>query len=370
MNFEFSDEQNLLREQARGFLGDNCGTKVVRNILEGDNSYDQDLWRQIVEMGWTAAVIPEEYDGLGLGYLELSVIAEELGRVYAPVPFSSSVYLASEAILAAGSDAQKEAWLPKLASGNTIGCFALVEGPGQSSEANISASVEGGTLTGTKLPVADGDIADVAVVIAKQNDSVSAFLVDLTASGVSRQAVSTIDPTRSHAKIEFSGAAAELLGEEDQGWALVEKIYDRAAVLFAWEQVGGADTSLDMAKEYSLGRFAFGRPIASYQAIKHKLTNAYVKNTLARGNCYYGSWALSTNAPELQVAAAAARVSAIQAYHFASKENIQTHGGMGFTWEFDCQFPYRRSKLLAVNIGSESAWQEKLISAIENERAA
>ena len=370
MNFEFSDEQNLLREQARGFLGDNCGTKVVRNILDGDESYDQGLWLQIVGMGWTAAVIPEEYDGLGLGYLELSVIAEELGRVYAPVPFSSSVYLATEAILTGGSDAQKAEWLPKLASGNTIGCFALAEGPGQSSEASISATVVDGVLTGTKLPIADGDIADIAVVIAKQNGSASAFLVDLTSSGVSRQALSTIDPTRSHAKIEFAGVTAELLGEEGQGWELVEKVYDRAAVLFAWEQVGGSDTSLDMAKEYSLGRFAFGRPIASYQAIKHKLANAYVKNTLARGNCYYGSWALSTNAQELPVAAAAARVSAIQAYYFASKENFQTHGGMGFTWDFDCQFPYRRAKLLAVNIGSEGAWQEKLISAIEKEQAA
>jgi alkylation response protein AidB-like acyl-CoA dehydrogenase len=125
-----------------------------------------------------------------------------------------------------------------------------------------------------------------------------------------------------------------------------------------------------MAKEYALGRFAFGRPIASYQAIKHKLVNMYVKNTLARSNCYYGSWALSTGAPDLPIAAAAARVAAIQAYHFAAKENIQTHGGMGFTWEFDCQIPYRRSRLLAVNLGSEAVWQEKLIAAIETSRAA
>jgi len=127
---------------------------------------------------------------------------------------------------------------------------------------------------------------------------------------------------------------------------------------------------LSMAKDYALNRFAFGRPIATYQAIKHKLAQAYVKNTLARGNCYYGAWALDTSADELPLAAASARVSAIQAYYYASKENIQTHGGMGFTWEFDCQFPYRRSKLLAVNIGSEAIWQEKLIAAIEAERAA
>ena len=125
-----------------------------------------------------------------------------------------------------------------------------------------------------------------------------------------------------------------------------------------------------MAKEYAMGRFAFGRPIATYQAIKHKLANMYVKNTLAKSNCYYGAWALATDAAELPIAAATARVSAIQAYYFSAKENVQTHGGMGFTWEFDCQFPYRRSKLLAVNIGSEATWQDKLITAIERDRAA
>ena len=150
----------------------------------------------------------------------------------------------------------------------------------------------------------------------------------------------------------------------------MQQVYDRAAVLFAWEQVGGAQICLDMAKEYAMGRFAFGRPIASFQAIKHKLAHAYVKNTLARSNCYYGAWALSTGASELPIAAATARVSAIQAYYYAAKENIQTHGGMGFTWEFDCQFPYRRSKILATNIGSEAIWQDKLISAIQADRAA
>ncbi len=370
MNFEFSEDQNLLREQAKGFLSDNCSTKVVRKILEGDESFDQDLWRQIVEMGWTAAVIPEEFDGLGLSYLELSVIAEELGRVYAPVPFSSSVYLATESLLAAGSKEQKNNWLPKLANGSVIGCFAAVEGSGQISPSTISTTVQDGVISGAKIPVADGDVADFAIVIARDDKGVSAYLVSLTGSGVNRQTVETLDPTRSHARIDFSETSAELLGEAGQGWALLDKVYNRAAILFAWEQLGCADAALEMAREYSMGRFAFGRPIASYQAIKHKLVNIYVKNSLARSNCYYGSWALSTNAPELPIAAAAARVAAIQAGYLASKENIQTHGGMGFTWEFDCQLPYRRSKLLSINIGSEAVWQEKLISAIESECAA
>jgi len=372
MNFEFSEEQNLLREQAQGFLRDNAPLSVTRAVLEGGKDADLDLWRKIAEMGWTATVIPEEFGGLGLSHLELSVIAEELGRSLAPTPFSSSVYLATEALLLAGSQAQKEAWLPKLATGEAIGTFALAEGTGRPSPANLSTRVSGGKLSGTKLPVADGAIADFAVVVAADSggDGAALQLVELGGSGVERERVTTLDPSRGHARLDFSGAAAEPLGGPGEGWALTNKLLDRAAVLFAWEQVGGAQAALEQAREYALGRYAFGRPIASYQAIKHKLAEMYVKNTLARSNCYFGAWALNANAPELPVAAATARVSAIQAYYFAAKENIQTHGGMGYTWEFDCQFFYRRSKLLSLNLGSEGYWQDRLISAIEQSRAA
>ncbi len=366
VNFEFSDEQNLLREQALGFLQENCPPSAVRAILDGDAAYDEGLWKKIAELGWMATAIPEQHGGIGLSYVELCVIAEELGRVVAPIPFSSSVYLATEAILMAGTTAQRERWLPRLATGDAIGAFALGEGPGQMTPARLATAVAGGKLTGTKVPVADGDIADFAVVVAKADsgDGASLYLVEL--DGVDRRPVDTLDPTRSHARIAFANAPAEPLGGAGEGWALRRRLLDRAAVLFAWEQVGGAAAALEMAKEYASGRYAFGRPIASYQAIKHKLAHAYVNNILARSNCYYGAWALGADAPQLPVAAAAARVSAIQAYYYASKENIQTHGGMGFTWEFDCQFHYRRAKLLSVNIGSESAWQDRLISAIES----
>ncbi len=372
MNFEFSEEQDMLREQAQGFLASNCPLSVVRKVLEGDEPFDAELWGKIVEMGWTATVIPEEYEGLGLSYLELCVIAEELGRALAPVPFSSSVYLATEALMVAGSDAQKQQYLPALAAGSKIGCLAVSEGPGQATASSLKVTASGGKLNGTKLPVADGDVADFVIVAANADagDGASLYLVDLSSAGITKKTLKTIDPSRNHTQLDFADVDAELMGNEGEGWSVIEQVYNKAAVLFAWEQVGGADTCLNMAKEYALGRFAFGRPIASFQAIKHKLANMYVKNTLARSNCYYGAWAISTDADELPVAAATARVSAIQAYYFASKENIQTHGGMGFTWEFDCQFPYRRSKLLATNIGSEATWQDKLISAIEKQRAA
>ena len=370
MNFEFSEEQNLLREQASAFLGDNCPPSAVRAILEGDAPYDAGLWRKIAELGWTATTIPENHGGLGLSYLELCVIAEELGRAVAPVPFSSSAYLATEALLLAGSEAQKETWLPRLANGEVIGTFALGEGPGQASPRALRTVAAGGKLRGVKVPVADGDVADFAVVVAKSDTGDGATLHLAPLDGVKREPVQTLDPSRSHASIEFDGADAEPLGADGAGWGLTRQLLDRAAVLFAWEQVGGASAALEQAKEYALGRYAFGRPIAGHQAIKHKLASVYVKNTLARSNCYYGAWALSTEARELPLAAATARVSAIEAYYFASKENIQTHGGMGFTWEFDCQFHYRRAKLLAVNVGSEGVWQERLIAAIERNEAA
>ncbi|MFT4799823.1 MAG: alkylation response protein AidB-like acyl-CoA dehydrogenase [Candidatus Azotimanducaceae bacterium] len=370
MNFEFGDEQNMLREQARGFLQDNCSMKVVREALESGQPFNPDLWKKVAEMGWTSTVIPEAYDGLGLSYLELSVIADELGRSVAPLPFSSSVYLATEAILLYGTESQKQNWLPRLASGDAIGTFAITEGMGAPSPKKLQTSGPS-EVSGNKIAVPDGDIADFAIVVCRSEngDGASLSIVDLKQDGVSAAVVSTIDPSRSHATMSFKAAEGELLGEDGAGWTAAQNIMNRAAVLFAWEQTGGSDAALEMAKEYALGRYAFGRPIAGYQAIKHKLANMYVKNTLARSNCYYGAWALNTNAPELPIAAASARVAGIQAYYFASKENIQTHGGMGFTWEFDCQFHYRRSKLLSVTIGSEGMWQDKLITAIETNAA-
>jgi alkylation response protein AidB-like acyl-CoA dehydrogenase len=367
MNFDFSDDQKVLRDQARKFLGQQASPTRVRRILDTDAPYDVELWRGMAEMAWPGTAIPEAYGGAGFGYLELCVIAEELGRSLAPTPFSSSVYLATEALLLAGSDDQKRRWLPKLAMGEAIGCFALAEGP-KTSASPMATVARGGRLGGVKLPVADGDVADFAVVVARGSESEpdgSLFLVDLGGPGVTRTRVATVDPTRSHARLAFDAAPGEPLGKAGQGASLLDRLFDRAAVLFAFEQVGGAQAALDMAREYALGRFAFGRPIASFQAIKHKLVDMYVALELARSNAYYGAWALSSGAPDLPVAAAAARVSATEAFWLAAKENIQTHGGMGFTWEFDCHLYYRRAKLLALTLGSVRRWKHDLIARLE-----
>ena len=370
MNFDFSDAQKLLKNQARDFLKGTCPTTVPRRILDGDETYAEEVWKGLIDLEFTGISIPEEYGGIGFGYLELCCVAEELGRTVAPVPFSSSVYLATEALLVAGSEEQKQAHLPKLASGQTIGTFALAEGSKVPTAAGQSTTFAEGKVNGEKIPVPDGDVADLGVVVAAGDNGPCLVLVDLSGEGIERQTVDTIDPTRSHARITFSDAPGELLGAEGEGWSLKTRVFERAAVLFAMEQVGGSDACLAMSCDYAKGRYAFGRPIGSFQAIKHKLADMYIKNELARANCYYGAWALSSDAKELPVAAAGARISATQAYHYASKENIQTHGGIGFTWEHDCHLFYRRSKLLSLVLGSLHSWKDRLITKLESEEAA
>jgi acyl-CoA dehydrogenase len=370
MNFEFSDEQKQMAAEARRFLAAKCPTTAVRAILEGSEPYDRALWKGLAEMGFLGVVIPEAYGGLGLGYLELCVIAEEMGRALAPVPFSSSVMLATEFLLTAGNDDQKSRWLPKLASGEAIGTFAFAEKAGAVTQKTIQLIAANGRLTGSKTAVPDGEIADFAIVAARSAGQVSLHLDDLTPPGVTRTPLDTIDPSRGHARIDFSDVEAQPLGAADDGWRILTQVFDRAAILTAFEQIGGADRALEMARDYALERMAFGRPIGSFQAIKHMLADMYVSATLARSNGYYGAWALSTGAAELPEAAATARVSATQAFQHCAKNNIQVHGGMGFTWAFDCHLFYRRSNLLALNLGSLSQWEDTLIARMRTRNAA
>ena len=374
MEFDFSAEQKQLKEQVRRFLSDQCDRKAVRAILDGPQPYDQKLWKGLGDLGYLGASIPETYGGLGLGYLEACVIAEELGRAVAPVPFCSSIALAAECLLLAGTDQQKEQHLPPLARGEAVATLAIAEGTGRVTAESIrtQASMANGhwTLTGKKLAVLDGDISDIAIVAATHQTAVSLFLVDLRQVSVQRESLRTIDPTRSHGNIQFNSAPAALLGKPGEAWTLLEQVYDRAAVLIAFEQLGLADRALEMGRDYALERFAFGRPIGSLQAIKHMLADMYVSATLARSNCYYGAWALSTNSSELPVAAATARVSTTQGSQHCTRNNIQVHGGMGFTWEFDCHLYYRRANLLAVNIGALSLWEDRLIQKMRPRQAA
>ena len=365
MNLDFSDDQKFLKEEARKFLEKEEALARNRSVLESNNKVDEDLWNKIVGLGWTGIRIPEKYDGLGLGHLELCVVAEELGRFLAPVPFSSSVYLFTETIINFGSETIKQAILPKLVTGEIVGTLAVTEALMAPSKNNITLSCKDGLLNGKKIAVPDAEIATHAIVIAKTDQGTSLQLVDLSSKGISIEHQENIDESRGYFSISFEDVESELIGDEINGWDLYESIINQAAVLFSYEQVGGSQAALDMAINYAQERYAFGRPIGSFQAIKHKLADMYIALTLAKSNCYYAAWALSTNASDLPTASATARVSSTKAFQLCSKENIQTHGGNGFTWEYDCHMFYRRSKLLSLNIGSLSNWKEKLVTSLE-----
>ena len=365
MNLDFSDDQKYLQEEARKFFDKEGGLGNARKVMDESQDADHELWNKIVELGWTAIRVPEAYDGLGLGHLELCVVAEELGRSLAPVPFSSSVYFFTEALIKYGSEDIKTELLPKLVSGEVVGTYGIVEDSHQATEANLQVIASGDKLNGTKIAVPDAGMATHMIVVTKSNSGTELRLVNLADPSVTITPQKNIDTSRAFFKVDFKDTPSNLLGQSGQGWGYIQHLLDQAAVLFAFEQVGGSQAALDMAKAYSLERFAFGRQIGSYQAIKHKLADMYIAITLAKSNCYYGAWALSSESAELPLASATARVSATKAFQLCSKENIQTHGGNGFTWEYDCHLFYKRSKVLSVLLGSEATWKEKLVTSLE-----
>ena len=362
MNFDFSDDQRLLQDAVRTMLTDTSTSQAVREVLEGRASHCEAVWRNLIEMGAATAAIPEQYGGAGLGYLELCLVAEEAGRHLAAVPLASSFYLAAEAILRAGSQNQKLHWLPLLASGTVIATADL--GSRERYRAPAPLAFDGGTLTGSSPALVDGGIAGLAVL--RVGDEL--VLVDLAGAGVRRTPVPTLDPTRPLAEIHFDHTPAELLLAAHSN-RVADRVLDGAAVLLAFEQVGGAARILEATRDYSLERKAFGRPIGSFQALKHRMAEIYTAIELARVHAYYGAWALSSDAPELPKAAAAARVSATRAYVVAAEEGIELHGGIGFTWEMDCHLHYRRARHLGQLIGSEHAWRARLADALIKEAA-
>jgi alkylation response protein AidB-like acyl-CoA dehydrogenase len=365
MNFDFSADEKLVKDQVSRFLTSTCDANVLRSVFEGPAPYASAVWDGLVSMGLTGTAIPEAYGGVGAGYASLCLVAEQLGAHLAPTPFSSSVYLATEAIMLFGTNAQKDLWLPKLATGEVMGTVAVVEGIAQTTEASITVKCADGRLNGKKLIVPDGGTADFAVVLARDvSGDTGLYITELKQGSISQVDVATVDPSRNSTSMDFSDAPAVLLGEVHDGWAQLQQIYDRAAILFAFEQLGGAQSALDMAVNYAKQRFAFGRPIGSFQGLKHMMADMYVALKLAESNCYYAAWALSTNADDLPLAAATARVSATQAFQLCARDNIQVHGGMGFTWEFDCHLYYRRSNYLTLQLGGLSEWEGKLVDSL------
>ena len=365
MDLDLSDEQKQLKEQVQRLLAEHVTPDLLRKLITEDAGFDPDLWRLTAEMGLLGAAIPEAYGGVGLGERDLCVIAEEMGRAVAPIPFFSSICLAAEAIKLAGTEAQKQAWLPRLASGEAIGTFAWQEGLGAPS-AVLATRLANGKISGAKSPVPDAELAQVAVVVCA---GPKLALVDLAAPGVRVEPLKGFDQLRKHARLHLDGAPAEAMDGADPDETL-RRLYDRAAIFAAFEQVGAAESAMLMARDYTLQRYTFGRQLASYQAVKHNLANILVMVELARSNALYAAAALEADAPDLPAAAATARIGATRAYETAARENLQLHGGIGFTWEANCHFHYRRARLLALNLGSAEVWEGKLIDALVASNAA
>lgn len=366
MNFDFSRDQKELQGFVRQFFAGQNPLTEVRRILEGQAPYSEAVWRQMADLGYLGVSAPESYGGLGLGHLELCLVAEEVGRSLAAVPFSSLAF-AMELFSLADNRAQSERWLADMVKGTAIPCVAFHQ-PGQASHVHAGeATFDSGTITGIKSPVLDGGIADFAVVLCSSPNHSGRLLaiVDLNDPGVTRESLITVDPSRNSARLVFNAARAELLCEA--GKEVFTEAINRAAIITAFEQVGGADRILELTRDYTLQRYAFGRKIGSFQAVKHKLVDMHVKNTLARGHAYFGAWALATGSEKVPLAAAAARTSASEAFNFSAQESIQVHGGIGFTWEHDCQLFLKRARLLGGELGSFHEWKERLVVLLEQQ---
>ena len=374
MNFAFSEEQEELRRTVRQFLEAKSPSPEVRRLMETAEGYDPAVWKQMgQELGLQGLHIPEEYGGQGFTFVELGIVLEEMGRVLLCAPYYSTVVLAANAIINVGTDAQKQALLPSIAAGESIAALAFTEPSGKWDASGITmeatASGDGYTLNGTKMFVIDGHTADQIVVVARLagtsgEEGISFFTVSGDADGLTRTALSTMDMTRKQAKLEFSNVQAQALGEPGKGWAALSKTLDQAAVGLANEMVGGAQLVLDMSVEYAKVRVQFGRPIGSFQAIKHKCADMLLEVESSKSAAYYAAWAAAEDNDELPVVASLAKAYCSDAYFHCAAENIQIHGGIGFTWEHDAHLYFKRAKSSEILLGDATYHRELLAQRI------
>jgi len=378
VNFAFSEEQEQLRDMVRRFLEAKSPSTEVRRLMDTTEGYDPEVWAQMAnELALQSLHIPEEFGGQGYTFVELGIVLEEMGRVLLCAPYFSTVVLAADAIINAGTDAQKSELLPGIAGGETIAALAFTEPNGKWDASGIEmvASSSGGaagdsyTLDGTKMFVIDGHLADCIVVAARSErtsgeEGISLFTVAGDAAGLTRTPLATMDQTRKQAKLEFSGVAATPLGTPGEGWAALSKTLDQAAACLANEMVGGAQQVLDMSVEYAKVRVQFGRPIGSFQAIKHKCADMLLEVESGKSAAYYAAWAAAEDNEELPVAASLAKAYCSDAYFHAAAENIQIHGGIGFTWEHDAHLYFKRAKSSEILFGDATYHRELLAQRI------
>jgi alkylation response protein AidB-like acyl-CoA dehydrogenase len=377
MDFGFNQEQELLRATARKFLENECPSEFVRQRMAEPAGVTDEFWAKLAEQGWLGLIYPEQYGGTGLGFVDLTVLMEEMGRAVMPGPFFSTVLLGGLAILEAGSEAQKKEWLGRISEGRAKATLAFTEPNARwdAGAVTVTARESAGkfTLSGTKLFVLDAHVADVVVVAARTREGkrpeegLSLFLVPKGASGLDVKLLPTMDQTRKLCELTFTevivGADA-LLGPKDGAWAPLSRVLDRATVALCAEMCGGAQRVLDMTTDYAKIRIAFGKPIGSYQGVKHRAADMLVEVENAKSLTYYAAWAVDENVPEAPLAASMAKAYVSDAFRRTAGAGIQLHGGIGFTWEHDLHLYFKRAKSSEFTFGDASYHRERVAQLI------
>ena len=376
MNFGFNEEQELLRNTARKFFENECGSDTVRRLMETPEGISAELWKKLAEQGWLGLIYPEQYDGTGLGLVDLVVLMEEMGRAVAPGPYFSTVLLGGLAILEAGGEGQKKEWLPRIAAGDKRVALAWMEPSAQLGPAGVTLTAvkrgETFSLSGTKLFVHDAHTADALVVAARTRpgagaDGVSLFLLPKGTKGLEVTLLPTMDQTRKLCEVACSDVtvgADALLGAAGAGWAPLSRVLDRATVALCAEMCGGAQKVLDMTVEYAKIRQAFGRPIGSYQGVKHRAADMLVDVENSKSITYYAAWALDENSPEAPLAVSMAKAYVSDAYRRVAAGGIQLHGGIGFTWEHDLHLYFKRAKGSEFTFGDATHHRERVAQLV------
>jgi alkylation response protein AidB-like acyl-CoA dehydrogenase len=375
VNFAFTEEQQELRAAARAFLAEVSGSERVRAAMASEPGYDPEVWKRIgSELGWPAAIVPEAYGGLGLGAVELVALVEAMGESLLCSPFFATVCLAAQAVLAAGSEEQKQRYLAPIAEGQARAALATAEPGLAHDEVALEARRDGDgyRLDGTKRYAIDGHSADWLVVSARApgsrgDDGVSLFAVAGDSAGLERRVLPTMDMTRRQAELRFANVrvpASARLGEEGSGAEPLRRALDLGAIALAAESVGGAQRCLDLSVAYAKEREQFGRPIGSFQAIKHKCADMMVKVETARSAVYYAGCAAAEQAGDLPVAASLAKAYCSEAYYHCAAETIQIFGGVGFTWEYDPHLYFKRARASESLLGTPAWHRERVARAI------
>ncbi|HEY2050383.1 MAG TPA: acyl-CoA dehydrogenase family protein [Caulobacteraceae bacterium] len=373
MQFTFTTEQREFRAVLRRFFEAASPPSVVRRLMDTEAGWERPLWQDLNnQLGLCGVCVPEAYGGQGFGFVELGIVLEEMGRALVCAPFFSSTVLATGAILNGASEIQKQTLLPDLANGETIAALAVTEPDGRWDLGGIAttASQVGGRyqLTGVKSFVVDGHTADLLIVVARRpgsegDDGLSLFAVRADAAGVTRTPLRTLDPTRKLARIEFANAEGELIGEPEQAAGPMTRTLDQAAAMLASEMVGGAERLRESALDYANLRMQFGRPLSSFQTMKHKQANMLVDVELAKSAAYQAAQAAAEDHAEMPALASLAKAAASEAYLQTAIHTIQIHGGVGFTWENDTHLWFKRAKSSEVFLGDPAWRREQMMRA-------